>query len=35
MGKGMKKFFVITNLNKDKNLEITKKNTVIFGIKGC
>ena len=25
MGKGMKKFFVITNLNKDKNLEVTKK----------
>jgi len=35
MGKGMKKFFVITNLNKDKNLEITKKIQSYLELKGA
>ena len=35
MGKGMKKFFVITNLNKDKNLEVTKKIQAYLESKGA
>ena len=34
-GKDMKKFFVITNLNKDKNLEVTKKIQTYLESKGA